>query len=276
MAFGIDYSFGSGLSVGQMHAAGVTFVCRYLDYLPNGKVINRAEFANLTAGGLHVVLNWEGTGRDLVRGRRGGVADATEANRQVAALGAAGCPIYFSPVDYDAPPGDQIMINSYFDGVASVIGKARTGMYGGYWPLKRALDAGKVTWAWQTYAWSGGNWDSRCHIQQYQNSARLGPAEVDYDRSMKPDFGGWPRPRPAPAPAPHAGPVVAPAAAQVRPGVYRHAADGSQSLAQIAAARNTTTEHLWTMLARNLTAADLAKIAALRLPAGFVWYSSHE
>jgi Domain of unknown function (DUF1906) len=272
MAFGIDYSFGSGLSVAQMRAAGVTFVCRYLDYLPNAKVIDRTEFANITGGGLHVVLNWEGTGKDCVRGEAGGVADATEANRQAVALGASGCPIYFSPADYDVPPGDQAMINAYMKGVASVISHSRTGMYGGYWPLSRAFDAGVITWGWQTYAWSGGNWDSRAHIQQYQNDARLGPASVDYDRSMHPDFGAWPRPA-APAPAvAHA--AAAPAAAPAPKGPpYRHVADGSMSLAQIAASRNTTPEHLWVTTVRAVTGADVGAIAGLKLPRGFVWYS---
>jgi Domain of unknown function (DUF1906) len=268
MAFGIDYSFGSGVTVAQMRAAGVVFCCRYLDYLPNPKVIDRTEFANLVNGGIRVVLNWEGTGKDCVRGEPGGKADATEANRQAAALGAAGCPVYFSPADYDVPPGDQPMINAYMSGVASVIGHSRTGMYGGYWPLKRAFDAGVIAWGWQTYAWSGGNWDTRAHIQQYQNDARLGPASVDYDRSMHPDYGAWPRPVPAPVP-----PHVPPAPSKGPP--YRHVADGSQTLAQIAAARGATPAHLWTTTVRAITSADLAALEKLKLPAGFVWYSTN-
>jgi hypothetical protein len=204
MSFGIDYSAGNGLTTGQMQAAGVTFVCRYLAYLPNSKVINSAEFGNLTAAGLGVVLVWEQSGRDANRGYAGGQADAAEADRQARALGAAGAVIYFAPCDYDAPEADQPKINAYLDGAASVVGRARTGFYGGLHPLRRALDAGKATWGWQTYAWSGGEWDSRAHIQQYHNGARMGPAEVDYDRSMAADFGQWPRPDAPPVPPPPA------------------------------------------------------------------------
>ena len=277
MAFGIDYSYGSGLTTAQMHAAGVTFVCRYLDYLPNPKVISKQEFENLVAAGFHVVLNWEGTGRDLVRGRGGGEADAREADRQAAMLGAHGCPVYFSPSDYDVPPGDQGMLDAYLDGCAAVLGRPRTGMYGGYWPLKRSLDAGKTTFAWQTYAWSGRNLDPRAHLYQYSNSMRMGPAEVDYDRSLKPDCGWWPRPAPAPAVA-HA-PVIAPPPSQPPPHVtgtpYRHEADGTQSLAQLAAARGTSAEHLWALMIQAATVHDRGVMEKLRLPAGWVWYSSN-
>jgi hypothetical protein len=255
----------------------VTFVARYLDYLPNPKVINKQEFENLVAAGFHVVLNWEGTGRDLVRGYSGGVSDAREADRQVAIIGAHGCPVYFSPADYDVPPGDQGMLDAYLDGCAAVLGHSRVGCYGGYWPLSRAFTAGKMTWGWQTYAWSGTNLDNRAHLYQYHNSARLGPAEVDYDKSLKPDCGWWPRP----VPVPHAGPVIAPppppspAPPHVTGAPYRHEADGTQSLAQLAAARGTSAEHLWALMVQGATVHDRGVMEKLRLPAGWVWYSSN-
>jgi hypothetical protein len=40
-----------------------------------------------------------------------------------------------------------------------VIGRARVGLYAGYYVIKRAFDAKKITWGWQTHAWSGGHWD---------------------------------------------------------------------------------------------------------------------
>jgi hypothetical protein len=102
--------------------------------------------------------------------------------------------IYFAPCDYDAPEADQGKINAYLDGAAGIIGRARLGFYGGYWPLKRAFDAGKMTYGWQTYAWSGGNVDPRAQLYQYRNGQRLGPAEVDFDDARAADFGQWPRP----------------------------------------------------------------------------------
>ena len=275
MAFGIDYSFGSGLSVNQMKAAGVTFVCRYLSWQPNPKNINRIEFNNLVASHLHVVLVWEATGRDLVGGFRGGQHDAQEANRQAHALGAGAIPLYFAPCDYDVPEGDQGMINAYLNGASSVIGMGRTGFYGGYWPLKRAFDGHHMSWGWQTYAWSGGNVDHRAHILQYQNAARMGPAEVDYDHSLKADFGAWPRPaagkpQPAPHPAP-AKPVQAKPAAGGPP--YKHQL-GDRTLEDMAHARGTTVEHLWVTTVRAVTAADVAVIGKNKLGTDFPVYTT--
>ena len=280
MAFGIDYSYGSGLTTGQMKAAGVRFVCRYLSYLPNTKCINKAEFGNLVKAGLYVVLVWEDTGQDCRRGHAGGQADAREADRQASALGAKGIPIYFAPCDFDAAPGDQGMINDYLDGAASVIGHGRTGMYGGYWPLSRAFNAGKMTWGWQTYAWSGGNWDHRAHLQQYQNAARMGPAEVDYDRSMKPDCGWWPRPKSAVTAAQHsaasgAGSYPLTDRVKTASGMYRSATRGPMRVKDLLALRNTSAATWWTHTAQNVTPNDLVAMEGLVLPAGWPVYTAN-
>ena len=209
--FGVDYVGGPGISV--LKANGVSFVCRYLCWLPNSKVIGRAEYQSLIGSGIYVVLNWEFTANAMLNGYQEGVSHATESNRQCAALGAPTAPVYFS-ADFDATPAQQAGINSYLDGCAHVLGKGRVGVYGSYWVVKRALDGGHCTFGWQTYAWSGGNWDTRAHIQQYRNGVRMGTAEVDYDRSMHPDFGQNPRPgvpHPPPPPAPPVPGAKAPA-----------------------------------------------------------------
>jgi len=64
-------------------------------------------------------------------------------------------------------------------------------MYAGYYPIKRAFDAGKIKWGWQTYAWSGGQWDARAQLQQYKNGVNVGGADCDYDRAMVSDYGQW-------------------------------------------------------------------------------------
>lgn len=286
MGFGIDYSFGSGLTAAAMKAAKVTFVCRYLDYLPNGKVINRAEFDNLIHAGLDVVLVWEGNGHDCQRGHAGGQADAHEAERQATALGASNAVIYFAPCDYDAPPGDQAMIDSYIQGASSVLGHGRTGMYGGFWPLHRALNAGACAYAWQTYAWSGTNLDRRAHIFQYQNAVHMGPAEVDFDHSLKlPDFGQWPRPKAPPPAAPvHAAPAPAPAHPAVTgTGPFRHPL-GDRTLEQMASQRigsadpaavASEVQHLWITTVRAITQGDLTAISKMKLGADFPIYTTN-
>src|SRR5436305_1765482 len=99
---------------------------------------------------------------------------------------------YFS-VDFDATPAQQTPINAYFDGVVSVIGLARTGAYGGYYVIKRLFDGGKIKWGWQTYAWSGGQWDSRAQLRQVQNGiTAAGDANCcDKDEAVANDYGQW-------------------------------------------------------------------------------------
>jgi len=202
--FGVDYVSGPGNAV--LKANGVSFVCRYLCWLPNSKVITRGEAQSVMGAGIYLVLNWEFTAQAMLNGYQDGVSHASESQKQATALGLPDAPVYFS-ADFDASESQQAGINAYLDGCAHVLGKARVGVYGSFYVVKRALDGGHCAFGWQTYAWSGGQWDPRAHIQQYRNGVRMGTAEVDYDRSMHPDFGQNPRPgtpHPQPPPAPPA------------------------------------------------------------------------
>lgn len=58
-------------------------------------------------------------------------------------------------------------------------------------------------------------------------------------------------------------------------GPFRHAAPGNRTLAQVAAARGTTVQHLAEVTMNSLTNADIVEIGGLRLPAGFPWYSTN-
>ena len=207
--FGVDYSFAPHPSPAALTAAGVRFACRYISADAgndgNGKNLRPAEARALLAAGIAVVMVAESYAARMKEGRPAGVADARHANAVVQALGMPGVPVYFA-ADWDAQPADQPAINAYLDGAASVIGRQRTGIYGGYHPVKRALDAGKASYAWQTVAWSAGVWDPRAHIHQGL-AVTIGGVQCDRDESRRPDFGQWPRPgvtvpRPAPAPAP--------------------------------------------------------------------------
>lgn len=186
---GIDYAFGRP-SITALKAAGITFVCRYLSHSP-AKNLDSAEARELSDAGIWIVVVWETTAQRALDGYAGGALDALEARRQAEACGMPdGRPIYFA-VDWDAQPGQQAAINGYLDGAASVLGRGRIGIYGGFEPVSRALAGGHATWAWQTYAWSGGRWDARAQLQQYSNDHTLGGVGCDYDRAVKDDFGQW-------------------------------------------------------------------------------------
>ncbi|MFC0038236.1 DUF1906 domain-containing protein [Actinomadura rayongensis] len=188
--FGVDYAWGRP-GPAALKKAGVRFVCRYLSHDTSGKNLTRAEAEQLSDAGLWLVVVWESTASRALSGRSGGVADARDAARQAAACGMPGDrPIYFA-VDFDASSGQQSTINAYLDGAASVLGRDRVGLYAGYGPMRRAFDAGKITYGWQTYAWSGGKWDARAQLQQYSNDHTINGVGLDYDRAVKSDYGQW-------------------------------------------------------------------------------------
>jgi hypothetical protein len=186
---GVDYS-SARPSPASLRAAGYTFVVRYLsDYAQ--KNISIGEANALEAAGIDVVANWEDDGhQEILDGWGGGVHAAQVAAEQAAAAGMPGNrPIYFS-VDFDAQPYQQAAVDAFFDGAASVIGRARVGAYGSYGVISRLFDAGKINWGWQTYAWSYGQWDPRASMRQIQNSAACGGG-CDIDQALAADFGQW-------------------------------------------------------------------------------------
>ena len=198
MAKGIDYAFYPHPSISAIKAEGATFVCRYVSsYAPNdgnGKNLIPAEKNALLAAGLSIVIvAEEASGSRMLDGRAAGVTDAAHADAVVKALGMPGIPVYFA-CDWDATEAQQTPIDAYLDGAVSVIGRGRVGIYAGFYPLKRAFDAGKITYGWETYAWSGGQWDSRAQLRQTQNGVTIGGADCDRDVSMSVDYGQWPRP----------------------------------------------------------------------------------
>lgn len=189
MPEGLDYAF-SKPSVTAIADLGIKFVCRYLSHSPS-KNLTAAEARALSTAGIWIVVVWETTAKRAMTGKPGGTDDAIDALAQAQACGMPpGRPIYFA-VDWDASVSQQAAINAYLDGAASVLGRDRVGIYGGYGPVSRALAAGKAAWAWQTYAWSGGKWAAGAQLQQYSNGHTVDGADCDYDRATTSDFGQW-------------------------------------------------------------------------------------
>jgi hypothetical protein len=205
-AKGVDYAWGRP-SPSTLHSSGYTFAARYLSHDTTGKNLSAAEVTSLKNAGVDVVVVWEQGGSDVLQGYNEGVSQATAAEQQALADGMpATRPIYFA-IDFDASASQETVINAYFDGVASVIGRARTGAYAGYYAIKRLFDAGKITWGWQTYAWSGGLWDARAQLRQTKNDVIVGGVDCDLDSAVAADFGQWshsgnPPPPPPPPPPP--------------------------------------------------------------------------
>lgn len=275
MSLGIDYAFFPHPPLTAMKTTGVKFVCRYVSPEPrndtNGKNLVPSECSALLNAGFQIVLVYEpGDPQWMLGGKAAGVAAAQDFDAVASVLRMPGIVMY-GAADFDATPDEQTPINACLNGMASVLGLNRTGIYGGYYPVTRALAAAACSYAWQTLAWSGGQWNAADGIRQGLQIT-VGGVSVDIDTSMGPDFGQWPRP------------------AGAAPGPYRHLipAGFNHSIDWLAAARNTTVDHL---VARSLTYCNsahqsiinayMAMRAGLKavgepspvLPEGFVYYT---
>jgi hypothetical protein len=194
--YGVDYSFARP-SPASIRAAGFTFVARYLSH-ESGKNLSAGEANALIAAGLTIVCNWEDSATNALSGYGQGVSDARAAAAEALSVGQPPTrPIYFS-VDFDANSSQIGTIEAYFEGVASVIGVSRTGVYGGHYVVDALFNDGKVTWGWQAYAWSYGAWDPRAQFRQIENG--IDGDEEDKDEAVVSDFGQWPIGAPAPPP----------------------------------------------------------------------------
>lgn len=196
---GVDYS-GSRPSAAALKSAGVQFVCRYLapqGSANNWKLLTWNEAQGLLAGGEHIVSNFESTGTDFTGGFNQGVYDAKIGDAWHKACGGpADAPIYFSIDEQTSGASTK----AYFQGIASVIGLARTGAYGSYAVCKYLIDNnlvgkcrdGSAHWyAWQTYAWSFNAYDERCALSQDSNNRTVAGASVDIDHAHTTDYGQW-------------------------------------------------------------------------------------
>lgn len=185
---GVDYPW-SHPSPSSLRSAGKKFALRYLSHNAS-KNLSRAEATALAADGIYVGVVWESTADRPLSGRAAGIEDARTAMAQALDCGMpSGRPIYFA-ADFDVTESQQAAVNAYLDGAGSIIGKARTGVYGGYYTVKRALDGGHATWGWQTFAWSGGQWDNRAVLRQGKQ-ATIGGVGVDLDTALAYDYGQW-------------------------------------------------------------------------------------
>lgn len=202
---GVDYSWEKPGGA-ALQNAGKKFAMRYVPYRENlepeiwtGKGLTLSEKADLLNHGISIGMVFETFANRAKEGFAAGQSDARMALDGMAHVGMPSSqPIYFA-VDFDANVGQRSWdanvsgaIAQYFNGVASIIGRWRTGVYGGFYVVRWAHANGVATWLWQTYAWSGGLLYSGTHVYQYDNTANINGASVDLNRSLKAYFGQHP------------------------------------------------------------------------------------
>ncbi len=197
---GCDYAWGRP-DPKALYDAGYRFACRYLSYDTTGKNLSPTEAEALGGAGIAVVSNWEWTARGALGGRSEGAQHARDAVAQhLVCGGPADRPIYFS-VDFNPTSAEMATVCDYFRGVATVLPVERIGVYGGVGTVAAVWGTGLARWAWQTYAWSDGQWITAAHIHQVRNGVQFGNVELDVNQALVDDYGQWTiGSMPAPAP----------------------------------------------------------------------------
>lgn len=183
---GIDFGYGK-IKGSVIKNSGFSFVMRYLSHSPD-KNLTKDELKDLISSGLQVGVVWETTVHRPLEGEQAGIDDANSALSMLNSLGVSGT-IYFA-CDDDFNPNQFRDIGSYFSGVLQVLSKDQVGIYGGYNIVKYILDQGLVDYAWQTYAWSHGQWDTRAQLRQIDiYGPKLEGVNCDTNQSISDDFG---------------------------------------------------------------------------------------
>ena len=194
MALVADYTH--RISPAALKAAGVVGACRYLSRSA-WKVIGRAEYDELRAAGIKVVLNFEDEAAGWLGGAAAGAADAVFAAKAAKALGyPAGSPIP-SSADFDmtaaqwAGPGQRYAA-AYRDGLHAA--GYEPGVYGPSDVLGWCRSVG-YRWFWQagmSTAWSGGRnaapWPG-AHLRQRRHQT-IGGVDTDLTDLHRPDWAG--------------------------------------------------------------------------------------
>ena len=215
--YGIDCASHSP-SPATLKAHNLTFIARYLSGVGNAKNLTREEALAAHAGHIDIVTVWETWANRALDGYAAGVADARAAVAYLKALGApVGVPVFFA-VDYDTA-GNAHLTDAYFDGVFSVLGKSRTGVYGGYEVVARQMQRG-AHFGWQTYAWSSRRWYLKAQLRQYSNGHYVGGVQVDLNQAVSPNFGQWFYVSP-PVKKPVINPIIHPVVAHRKLGPWR-------------------------------------------------------
>lgn len=170
--FGADYSFARP-DLDLLYSRGVRFLFRYLFQLTwsqgISKGLSNAEYDAIIDAGIDVpAYLYEEAATDIISGFAVGAEQARRAEAHRLREGLPEKPIIFN-VDRSIHELEFPGVIEGLKGAASVVGFDRVWLYGGYPIVRAAFDAGVIANAFQTYAWSGGNWDPRAEYHQWAN-----------------------------------------------------------------------------------------------------------
>ncbi len=194
--FGVD-EYGGGNSPVALYNHGARFACSYLSG-GGSKDWNRLQIDEYHQVGLPTCAVWETWGTEALAGYWQGVRDGRAALTEFRQIGGnIGRPIYFA-VDTDT---SAAAVTPYFRGVDAVLGRARVGVYGGYYVVAGLWNEGLVGYVWQTLAWSHGLWFSHACLRQTNINIPFAGFNVDPDTAVCADYGQFPYSPPPPPPS---------------------------------------------------------------------------
>lgn len=210
----IDYAYGwTPQATARFKAHGVEVVLRYVGIPTAGKCIGKTELAALHAAGLGLGFIYESTAQWMLGGREAGANAAYRSRSYIRERGGPREPFVWLAADWDVQPSQVGAVLDCLHGAVSVLGPGHVGIYGGLRVCTAALDRRAVAKAWQTVAWSHGQWERRAVLRQVlgQQWGDLG-LSYDTDQMVADNVGQWPAPEP-----PHPDRVLV----DVPRGVYR-------------------------------------------------------
>lgn len=181
----------------QNDLGGVNGAIRYIAH-DTAKAASGAELQMLHGWNIGTALVFEDAADRAAAGAGAGGVDGLFAAAELEQLKVPrGRPLYVA-VDFDIPDyaPDQSApmaklgpVGEYLHEFGLELNDSgyMLGVYGGYWCVSRAMNAGLTAWAWQTSAWSGGQVDQR--IRLYQPGISLEGGNWDLDLAGTRDWG---------------------------------------------------------------------------------------
>ncbi len=172
----LDYSAGTipgaVLATSRAYGQPIRGVIRYVDAPGNGNVkcITPAEYRDLQAVGMGVLLVFEHQTTDAINGHAAGVINAQRALAGADQLGYSGPILMASDMHLNDPAHPEYLPNAlaYLDGAASVLGLARLGAYG--FPELMSACVGRASVLWQCGSPPPANNPDGVHFWQVNNT----------------------------------------------------------------------------------------------------------
>jgi hypothetical protein len=174
MARWADYS-GGHPSGAALAAAGFVGAIRYVGIGGSGKRMTAAEYRDLIANGLQVLLVAEQSTTDAWGGYNAGVANASAALADARALGVPDSVPIFAAADAHATAAQAAAAVDYTRGFRDVLGQGRTGFYGFTETLSAVRNSGFVTYYWRCGSQPSAAEQTWTHFWQRNSS----PTQID-------------------------------------------------------------------------------------------------